>query len=310
MIHQETPRELYARLEAQVSPLLREMLGSTLPHIDSRDWWNNCVIPSLSPIQLDYLQDTRTLEQFDFPALVSIVLNNWRSLRPLLGVGDELKNYLFTLKTFRNDVQHRPDLILDDERRAHVIQAANLAVKVLTNKPPRQTPHLTVSRRTRVIGIALASLTALVLIGVWAWPGDTDKTVDAKVEAKAQPTAATTVDRLHPTRRAALQKLGNHLSTPTIHLCLRYQRNNGTWSKAYTVRGTIETGETLRVFSGLDTFQPDLHHAVVHWKKSDDYTVIPLRRGARRPSREIEHYYDIEGRAWKMKEGWTNCDHP
>ncbi len=40
-------------------------------------------------------------------------------------------NYLFTLKTFRNDVEHQPNLVLDDSRRKYFEETARLAIEQL-----------------------------------------------------------------------------------------------------------------------------------------------------------------------------------
>ena len=82
MIHQESPRELYQRLEAQISPLLRDTLRSELPQIDPAGWWENLVLPSLSSTQAEHVQTEHDFEQFDYPALVCIFYKNWRLLRP------------------------------------------------------------------------------------------------------------------------------------------------------------------------------------------------------------------------------------
>ena len=118
MSQSESPRDFYHRLENGLSPLIRLMLAEHLPKIGGRKWWEACVLSSLTPIQLEYVREPENLEQFDFPALVNIVHHNWRTLRPSLGIGNEFTNYLFSLKTLRNEVEHRPDLVLDDERRS------------------------------------------------------------------------------------------------------------------------------------------------------------------------------------------------
>ena len=132
MSQSESPRDFYHRLENGLSPLIRLMLAEHLPKIGGRKWWEACVLSSLTPIQLEYVREPENLEQFDFPALVNIVHHkNWRTLRPSLGIGNEFTNYLFSLKTLRNEVEHRPDLVLDDERRRHIEQSARLAMRLL-----------------------------------------------------------------------------------------------------------------------------------------------------------------------------------
>ena len=135
---EESPRALYARLDARLSPLLRRMLEQHLPRIAGSHWWEICVVSSLTPVQRDNMRAEKTLEQFDYPALVNIVYKNWKSLRHVLGIGNEFTNYLFTLKTFRNDVEHQPDLELSESRRAHLVQAAQLAESLLTARSPKE----------------------------------------------------------------------------------------------------------------------------------------------------------------------------
>ncbi len=170
----ESPRELYARLESRLSPLLRDMLAHKLPVIAGSGWWEICVLSSLSSIQRDNMRDEATLEQFDYPALVNIVYKNWKSLRHVTGIGNEFTNYLFTIKTFRNDVEHQPDLTVSDSRREHVEQAAQLAEALITGKPA---PAASSGRRHR-LGFAIAA--AVVVLGaagaatVWHWAGGRD----------------------------------------------------------------------------------------------------------------------------------------
>lgn len=176
MSQSESPRDFYHRLENGLSPLIRLMLAEHLPKIGGRKWWEACVLSSLTPIQLEYVREPENLEQFDFPALVNIVHHNWRTLRPSLGIGNEFTNYLFSLKTLRNEVEHRPDLVLDDERRRHLEQSARLAMRLL-NKDETTGPNLCtplVARSMRA-GI-LASAIAVVGLGVLLLkPGDADR---------------------------------------------------------------------------------------------------------------------------------------
>lgn len=130
----ETPREFYYRLEKQLSPVLRKTLAENLPKIGGKNWWKNCVLTSLSPIQLDNVRQEQTLEQFDYPALVNIFYHNWRNLRPLLSIGNEITNYLFSIKTLRNDVEHQPDLVLTEARKVHLEQSVCLALTLLNKK--------------------------------------------------------------------------------------------------------------------------------------------------------------------------------
>lgn len=62
MIRQESPRELYQRLEAQLSPLLRDTLRSELPQIDPAGWWENLVLPALSSTQAEHVQTEHDFE--------------------------------------------------------------------------------------------------------------------------------------------------------------------------------------------------------------------------------------------------------
>ncbi len=160
----ESPRELYGKLESRLSPLLRDMLAHKLPVIAGSRWWEICVLSSLSPVQRDNMRDEATLEQFDYPALVNIVYKNWKSLRHVTGIGNEFTNYLFTIKTFRNDVEHQPDLMVSGSRREHVVQAAQLAEALLTGKPAPAAS----GRRKRVLLAAALAVVVLVAAGAGA----------------------------------------------------------------------------------------------------------------------------------------------
>lgn len=170
----ESPRELYVRLESGLSPLLRRMLASKLPVIAGSNWWEICVLSSLSPIQRDNMRDEVTLEQFDYPALVNIVCKNWKSLRHVLGIGNEFTNYLFTLKTFRNDVEHQPDLVLSETRREHLEQAAALAQALLTGtpEPPAPARRKPTKRLMAAAGLAVALVAAAAAF--WWGAGQSD----------------------------------------------------------------------------------------------------------------------------------------
>ena len=167
MSQSESPRDFYHRLESGLSPLIRLMLAEHLPKIGGRKWWEACVLSSLTPIQLEYVREPENLEQFDFPALVNIVHHNWRTLRPSLGIGNEFTNYLFSLKTLRNEVEHRPDLVLDDERRRHLEQSARLAMRLLnkdeTTGPNLCTPLVARSMRAGILASAIAVVYTFIL---------------------------------------------------------------------------------------------------------------------------------------------------
>lgn len=124
--------ELYRQIDAVLTPLLRKNLNYYLPIIGGSNWWEQCVLPALSPVQLDNLKREETLDQFDYPALVSIFYRNWRSIRPQMNVGNELTNYLFTIKTFRNDAMHQTNLVIDSERKSVLWKSCELASKLLT----------------------------------------------------------------------------------------------------------------------------------------------------------------------------------
>lgn len=156
----ETPREFYYRLEKQLSPVLRKTLAENLPKIAGENWWKNCVLTSLSPIQLDNVRQEQTLEQFDYPALVNIFYHNWRNLRPLLSIGNEITNYLFSIKTLRNDVEHQPDLVLTEARKVHLEQSVNLALELLNSSKGRT--KRTKTNQSKILSLSLVSFLILI----------------------------------------------------------------------------------------------------------------------------------------------------
>ena len=157
-----SPLKIYHRIEKRLSPLMRDSLSINLPKIGGKDWWSVCVLPALNKIQKDNIRSEQTLNQFDLPALVSIFYYNRRSLKPILGVGDELTNYLFTIKTFRNDVIHKPDLKLDDARSQVIEHSARLAQEILSTNL-KSIPSLGRTKRNRylVFGAIFALLASL-----------------------------------------------------------------------------------------------------------------------------------------------------
>ena len=307
MSQSESPRDFYHRLENGLSPLIRLMLAEHLPKIGGRKWWEACVLSSLTPIQLEYVREPENLEQFDFPALVNIVHHNWRTLRPSLGIGNEFTNYLFSLKTLRNEVEHRPDLVLDDERRRHLEQSARLAMRLLdkdeTTGPNLCTPLVARSMRAGI----LASAIAVVGLGVLLLkPGDA-VTVTPSEAADPAPAAARTAQA---ETKHITAGLASKLGSDRINVCMRYQRNDGTWSKRYTVYATLEYGWRLNELLHQSLYKPDIRHLVVHWRKTDDYTVIPLNAGEARPPETFAAYRDSRTRPWELKTGWDGCRTP
>lgn len=91
---------------------------------------------------------------------------------------------------------------------------------------------------------------------------------------------------------------------------MRYQRNDGTWSKRYTVYATLEYGWRLNELLHQSLYKPDIRHLVVHWRKTDDYTVIPLNAGEARPPETFAAYRDSRTRPWELKTGWDGCRTP
>lgn len=291
LLSEETPRELYSRLEARLSPLLRETLARELPQIDPSDWWQSMVLPSLSPIQADHVREEGSLAQFDYPALVNIFYRNWRVLRSRLQIGDEITNYLFTVKTFRNDVEHRPDLVLDDARRRLIEQSASLAVSLLSGHSASPERSARGHRRRRLAVLLGAVVVGLAGLNTWY--------ANARQDTVA-------VQSVH--REAELSKLGSWLEKPTLQTCLRYQKKtDASWSKAYTVRGRLEHGALLREKTGHDRFDPDRHYLIVHWKKTAAYTIIPLADGHASLPSEATELRDFDNRNWLVKAGWNDC---
>ena len=297
MIHQESPRELYQRLEAQISPLLRDTLRSELPQIDPAGWWENLVLPSLSSTQAEHVQTEHDFEQFDYPALVCIFYKNWRLLRPRVKMSNHTTNYLFTLKTFRNDVEHQPNLVLDDARRKYFEETARLAIEQLTHSPT-----VTIERRpNRRFFLLVGALVAVGMIGIaFYWHRDVFTDEETKVVAQQL-----------TKREQELKNLGTWLATPTVNICMSYQRpKDGSWSKYYTVRAQLEKGSFLKETTGDKRFKVDRYYLVQHWKKTDDYTIIPLPDGLTHAPYDEMLLKDTTTRAWKIQAGWDNCRKP
>ena len=299
----ETPKALYVRIEERLSPLLRQLLAESLPKIGGQAWWKTCVQPALTAVQLDHVRPEKTLEQFDYPALVSILYRNWRSLRPLLGIGDELTNYLFTIKTFRTDAQHQPDLVLTDARREHILQAADLAESLLTGK--KQSPTKAKNRYTPAL--VLGSVIALFALGTAVM-----LKINSEEAAKSADALANAVQRValagdKPVNPDFLKNLPVTLKKDEILICLRYLRADGSWSKYYTTKGFIQTGAALNGLLGENRFDEDRRHLIVHWRKSDDHTVILLNTGETRPADMHTDYRDTTLRQWQVKAGWDGC---
>ena len=168
-------RELYDKIEQRLSPLLRRVLGQALPALAGLTWWNRSVVPALNSVRRNNLTREKTLEQFDYPALVGIFLHNGATLRAYLGIGNEINNYLITIKTFRNDVQHQPQLRLTLDREKIIIEAALLTAKLL--KADAATLKALESlydqvqpysaRRTRIRVLGVLSLLLISLMSAW-----------------------------------------------------------------------------------------------------------------------------------------------
>lgn len=297
MIRQETPRELYQRLESQLSPLLRDVLRSELPQIDPSGWWENLVLPTLTTIQLEHVQAKHDLEQFDYPALVNIFYKNWRLIRPRVNMSNHVTNYLFTLKTLRNDVEHQPNIELDDAKRKYFEETARLAIEQLL-----QSPHISVCRRPnkrffQVFGLLVCA--ALIGVGLYSnrdvWTDEETKTVAQNLTQRDQ----------------ELQKLGAWLASPTVNLCMSYQRpKDGSWSRHYTVRAKLESGKLLEEKTGDKRFKADRYYLIQHWKKTDEYTIIPLPEGLNHAPHTETLLHDTTSRAWMIKAGWKDCKKP
>lgn len=170
-----TPSQLYGLLEAQLSPLLRECLAQALPHLIGENWWMSAVLPALSNVQRNNVQNQETLEQFDYPALVGIFLHSGNALRAYLGIGNEINNYLITIKTFRNDVQHRANLAIDADREKIIIEAALLIARLLRADEARTAALQSIQReafppasrrytRSFLVGVLLVAVTSLGLL--------------------------------------------------------------------------------------------------------------------------------------------------
>ena len=302
---EDNPKMLYIRIEERLAPLLRTALAEHLPEVGGDDWWDVCVVPALTSVQADHLRPEHTFEQFDYPALVSILYRNWRSLRSVIGAGDELTNYLFTVKTFRNDAAHQPDLVLSPERRAHIIQAAELAEALLggdsvRTKPPRPVSPQSVLGRFKapIIAASVFLLLAAGTLAVFRMGEESAK--EAAQALQRMPTSA-------EARRDFLKGLPDALKEEEIQVCLRYRRADDSWSKFYTTRGYLKSGRELNQLLGADRFASERQHLIIHWRRTDDRTVIPLAVGEVRPPDESADYRDVTLRRWQVQAGWDGC---
>lgn len=299
---EESPKMLYIRIEERLAPLLRTALAEHLPEIGGDDWWKSCVIPALTSVQSDHLRPEHTFEQFDYSALVSILYRNWRSLRSVIGAGDELTNYLFTVKTFRNDAAHQPDLVLSPERRAHIIQAAELAEALLRGE--------TVSARTTSPQSALGRFKAPIIAALVFLLLAAGTLAVFRMGEESAGEAAQALQRMPSAaeaRRDFLKGLPEALKEEEIQVCLRYRRADESWSKFYTTRGYLKSGWELNQLLGSDRFAPDRQHLIIHWRKTDERTVIPLGVGEARPPEQPADYRDITMRRWQIQSGWDGC---
>ncbi len=291
MTAKESPRELYERLERRLTPLLRSALERSLPRIDPDGWWETCVLPALTPVQRDHLTAEKSLRQFDYSALVSIAYRNHRNLRRVLGVGDELTNYLFTVKTFRNDVAHTPGLVVDEARRSHVEQAAELAERILRRAgaaPASPAPRpAAFPRKAAVLGLLAIAIAGA---GFFLFSSSDEPSGNAQVKRLAD--------------------VGEWMNEPQDRACIRYRRKDGTWSKRYTVRAAVEKGKALNEASGRQDFADDANLLVVHWKKSDEYSIILLPAGDPAIPRDEYLTRDSRNREWAVRSGWEACRKP
>ncbi len=93
---------------------LASWLNSKLPHCD-RDWWEQCVMNSLSYEQLERAHDSRktTLREFDLAALLRIMSRNFAKLKVFTNLDSEDRACLTNMFLIRNSWAHLNIALLD-----------------------------------------------------------------------------------------------------------------------------------------------------------------------------------------------------
>lgn len=184
---------------------------------------------------------------------------------------------------------------LDDSNRA-----ADLIVKLVREccEDPDASLHVSIVGGRKSMGMLMGS--ALTFYG-----RDRDRISHTLSENETAPDRTAQAETKHITAG-----LASKLGSDRINVCMRYQRNDGTWSKRYTVYATLEYGWRLNELLHQSLYKPDIRHLVVHWRKTDDYTVIPLNAGEARPPETFAAYRDSRTRPWELKTGWDGCRTP
>ena len=151
------------RIDEELAPLVRCLLVEHLPEVGGRGWWRRCVRAQLPEGRRADPADG--LEQFGYAELADLAGRNWRSLKPLLQLRDDLRNYLYQIRTFRIKLERLEEGEPTPEEIAHISHTIDMTVAMLSGVPDRRrTGRGRLGRVLLAIGVAVLCAGAAALL--------------------------------------------------------------------------------------------------------------------------------------------------
>ena len=96
---------------------------------------------------------------------------------------------------------------------------------------------------------------------------------------------------------------------PYKEACVKYQRQDYSWSDSYKVKGIIMSGSELNDIARRNSYRSDYtsykYYYVIPWQEGG-YTALEIPYGSSLPSLEL-NTKDQRDTTWSLKEGWNFC---
>jgi len=96
---------------------------------------------------------------------------------------------------------------------------------------------------------------------------------------------------------------------PYKEACVKYQRQDYSWSDSYKVKGIIIKGSELNDIARRNSYRSDYtsykYYYVIPWQEGG-YTALEIPYGSSLPSFE-SNTKDQRDTTWSLKEGWSFC---
>lgn len=135
-------QSLLDKLQARLALWLQAWLAVLQP----TNFWQNAVVPNLSPLQLQNAKDdgAKRIVDLDLTALLSVFIGNFRALRSKAHIKQEMQTMAFHIKDVRHDYAHKKTTVIlnvEPKTLKYHVDTMSQFLAGLSEMPPVSTPQ-------------------------------------------------------------------------------------------------------------------------------------------------------------------------